>query len=239
MKTNRVNSAWRNTLLAAFCTLLVAGCASSRGYKQADKTGDSINTVRNDIANVKTAVDSSMKALDTLAASASTDPRQPYEAFAKSVDKVEAAGTTAKKDADTMRERAKAYFDQWDAQLATVQSEDIKNLAQQRKAKLQETFDKIKDASQGAKDAYPPFLANLKDLRTALGTDLTPQGIEAAKDIFAKTKSAGTDLQQSLDKLIGEMNSVAAAITAAKVKPPAKESAPPPKQTSSTTNQPS
>jgi hypothetical protein len=145
------------------------------------------------------------------------------------VDKVEAAGDIAKKDAETMRQRAKAYFDQWDAQLASVQNQEIRNLAQQRKAKLQETFGSIKDAAQGAKDAFPPFLSNLKDLRTALGSDLSAQGIEASKDIFQKTRSAGADLQQNLDKLMDEMNSVADAITAAKAKPPTKESTTPAK----------
>ncbi len=236
MKMNRPNPAGRNVLLAAFCTLLAAGCATSRGYKQADKTGEAINTVRNDVVNMKTAVDGSLKALDGLIAAASTDPRKPYEAFAKSVDKVEAAGNTAKKDADAMRERGKAYFDQWEAQLASVKSEEIRNLAQQRKATLQETFGKIKDTAQDTKDAFPLFLSDLKDLRTALSEDLTPQGIDAAKDIFLKTKNSGAELQKSLDKLIVEMNSVVAAITAAK--PPPKQSTPAPKQSSPPAKQP-
>ena len=167
MKKHTCSSLWLHAALAAFCALLVAGCGSTRGYQQADKTGEAINTVRNDVVNMKAAVDASMKALDGLAASASTDPRKAYEAYAKSVDKVEKAANTAKEHADDMRARGNDYFKNWEAQLASVKSPEIRALAQERKAKLQEAFGTIKTAAQGAKESFPPFLSDLKDLRTA------------------------------------------------------------------------
>src|SRR5262245_56142809 len=139
-------------VVAALCVAIVSGCASPKGYKQADKTGAAINTLRNDVVDIKTAVDESMKALDGLQAAASTDPRKPYETFAKSVDKVEAAANTAKKDADEMRARGAAYFQQWEAELGTVKSEEIRQLAAERKAKLQQAFDTIKTSAQAAKE---------------------------------------------------------------------------------------
>jgi hypothetical protein len=208
---------WLSAVLAMLCAVVMAGCATSKGYNQADKTGEAINTVRNDVVNIKAAVDGSMKALDQLEATASTDPRKAYEAFAKSVDKVEKAGQTAQKNADDMREKGAAYFQQWETEIGSVKNEEIRQLAQQRRAKLQETFGNIKTAAQDAKQSFPPFLDNLKDLRTALGADLTVQGIDAAKGIFTKTKSSGVELQKHLDKLVAELNSVVAAITAAKV----------------------
>jgi hypothetical protein len=210
---------WLKTLIPAFCLMVVAGCASSRGYNKADETGATIGTVRNDVANIKNAVDNSLKALDAVVASASTDPRKPYEAFAKSVDTVEAAGNTAKKDADKMRANAAAYFGQWETQMESVKNEDVKKVSQERKAKLQESFNGIKDATDDAKQSYPTFLSDLKDLRTALGSDLTAQGIESAKGVIDKTKASGAQVQQDLDKLITQMNSVSSAFTAAKVPP--------------------
>src|SRR5215510_8638663 len=168
---NKQKREWLNAVLATLCVAVVAGCASSKGYNQADKTGEAINTVRNDVVNIKTAVDGSMKALDQLEATASTDPRKAYESFAKTVDKVEKAGQTAQKNADEMRQRGAAYFQQWEAQIGSVKNEEIRQLAQQRRAKLQETFGNIKTSAQDAKQSFPPFLDNLKDLRTALSAD--------------------------------------------------------------------
>jgi hypothetical protein len=215
MKQQKQKSQLMNTALALWCVALVSGCASSAGYKQADKTGESINTLRNDVVNIKSAVDASMKALDTLEAAATTNPRKPYETFAKSVDKVEDAQQTAQKHAAQMQERGSTYFKEWESQLSNVQSEEIRKLAQERKTKLQETFGNIKTAAKDAKESFPPFLSNLKDLRTALGADLTVQGIDAGKGIFMKTKASGVEVQKHLDILVTELNSVVASITAA------------------------
>jgi len=212
-----MNIATRNLTLAAL-VLAAAGCGSTAGYKQADRTGERINTYRNDVANIKAAVDGSMKALDALAAAASTDPRKAYDKYAKSVDKVESAAETAKKNAEKMQAQGADYFKEWQAQLDTVKNEEIRALAAERKAKLQDTFANIKKVSQDAKTSFPPFLSDLKDLRTALGSDITVQGIDAAKGAFQKTRANGVEVQKNLDALVGELNSVVAAITAARAK---------------------
>jgi hypothetical protein len=216
MKTQSNKSQWLKPALAFACAALMAGCASS-GYKQADKTGEAINTLRNDVLNIKTAVDTTLKSMDDLAAAASTDPRKPYEAFAKNVDKVEAAGNKAKKNAEAMHAKGEAYFQQWEQQISQVQNEKIRQLAQERRAKLQEAFGNIKKSAADAKESFPIFLSDLKDLRTLLSTDLTVQGIAAAKGIFKKTKSEGQDVQKHLDAVEAELNTVVAAITAAKI----------------------
>lgn len=217
MKTQNKKSQWLKPTLALFCAALMAGCASSSGYKQADKTGEAINTLRNDVLNIKTSVDASLKAMDDLAAAASTDPRKAYEAFAKSVTQVENAGNKAKKNAEAMQGQGDKYFQQWETQIASVQNEKIRELAKERKAKLQEAFANIKKSAQGAKETFPPYLSDLKDLRTLLSTDLTVQGISSAKSIFKKTKSEGLEVKKNLDELEAELNTVVAAITAAKM----------------------
>ena len=65
---------------------------------------------------------------------------------------------------------------------------------------------------------FIPWLADLKDLQKYLGNDLTIGGIDAAKDLIAKTKAHGLTVQQSLDKVIAELNTVVATITPAKKK---------------------
>ena len=55
------------------------GRGTTAGYKQADKTGERINTFRNDVAQVKGAVEGSLKALSALASVTSRASRR-YEA---------------------------------------------------------------------------------------------------------------------------------------------------------------
>lgn len=198
--------------------LLLAGAnATAAGYKLADKVGKGIAECRDEVVDVKKAVDTAMAALDKIVAQAAVDPRKAFKEFDKSVPKIESAAAKARKRADEMREKGKEYFTTWEKELAEVNDPKIRELAQQRKEKLQSTFDNIKTHLTPAKEQFNTWLTNCKDLQKYLNQDLTIAGIDAAKDLFAKTKTDGMALQQTLDKVITELNSVVAAITPSKV----------------------
>ena len=207
------------TILLNLLTLAVAvgfsGCASS-GYQQADKTGEGIADFREAIVEAKQSVDGAMASLSKTSETAATDPRKAFEAYSKSVDKVEDARAKAKSRADDVKAQGAAYFKQWEKQLAEIANPDIRKMAEDRKAKLNETFAKVAPLLEQAKSDFDPFLSDLKDLRTFLSNDLTVTGVDAAKGIIKKTRATGTKVQSSLDELIAEMNSIAATLTPAK-----------------------
>lgn len=203
---------------AGTALLLIGTTANAAAYKLADKVGASISEFRDDIVTVKKELDASLAALDNVVAQATVDPRKPYEAFKKSVPKVDSAAAKAKKQAESMKARGQEYFKQWEKELANVSDPEVRKLADERKSTLQATFAKIKETTEPARDQFQPFLAGLKDLQVFLGQDLTIAGINAAKDPIAKTKADGAAVQQTLDKVIAELNTVVATITPAKAK---------------------
>jgi len=199
--------------------LLLAGSgASAAGYKLADKVGADIAEFRDEIVDVKKAVDTTMAALDKIVAQATVDPRKAFKAFDNSVPKIDSAAAKAKKRADDMKERGKQYFDKWEKDLAGVNNPEVRKLAEERKANLQATFGNIKTTMEPARDQFTAWLAPLKDLQKYLSQDLTISGIDAAKELIAKSKQEGMAVQLTLDKVIAELNTVVATITPAKVK---------------------
>jgi predicted nucleic acid-binding Zn-ribbon protein len=202
-------------LLTAGVGWLLVGCKTS-GYKQADKTGEGIASFREEILNGKKAIDQTMAALDQVATTAATDPRKAYEQFSKSVSNLESTANKIRKRGQDMREQGKAYFTQWEQQLAQVKNPEIQQLATQRKAKLQEAFDNIKTVAEPLKNQFDPWMSDLKDLQTYLANDLTVTGVDAAKSLFKKAQTGGLEVQKSMDALIAELNSISASITAAK-----------------------
>jgi hypothetical protein len=60
-------------------------------------------------------------------------------------------------------------------------------------------------------------MSDLKDLQRYLSQDLTIAGIDAAKDLFTRTTGEGMEVQKSMDALLVELNTIAAALTPAKV----------------------
>jgi hypothetical protein len=216
MKTVKRIPAFTAMALGLASLLLATPAANAAGYKLADKVGNGIAECRDEIVDVKKAVDTSMAALDKITAQAAVDPRKAFKEFDKSVPKIDSAAAKARKRAEDMRARGKEYFTNWEKGLAEVSDPQVRQLAAERKAKLQGIFDNIKTSLEPAKEQFNSWLTNCKDLQKYLNQDLTISGIDAAKDLFAKTKTDGIALQQTLDKVIGELNSVVATITPAK-----------------------
>jgi hypothetical protein len=209
----------RSILTFIAIATLVSGCATAPSYQKAETTGTSINEYREEVVNVKMAVDISMAYLDQTVETAATDPRQAFGAFEKSVDGLEDAWTKAGKRAETVKAEGDAYFKKWEEELATINNPEIHKMAEERKAKLTEIFGKIGPLSEKAKESFDPFLADLKDLRVFFRQDLTVAGVDAAKSTITNTREEGGKLQTVLEDLIAEMDPIAAAFTPAKAAP--------------------
>ncbi len=215
MKSNK-QATFTLALAVAVAGALLTGCGTTSGYKQADKTGAGIAEFRDEVVKGKNAIDATMKALGDVATSANTDPRKAFEQFSKQVANLESTAADIRKRAQSMKEQGQAYFKHWEQQLAEVNNPEIRTLAAQRKAKLQEAFDSIRKYSEPLKAQFEPWLSDLKDLQKYLSTDLTIAGVDAAKDLFTKTTNGGLEVQKSMDALVAELNTVAATITPAK-----------------------
>jgi hypothetical protein len=214
MTYKKIVSLGTATLAAA---LLMNACGTTSGYKQADKTGAGIAEFRDEIVNGKKAIDATMKSLSDIAATANTNPRKAFEQYSKDVANLESTAAKIRKRAQDMKVQGQAYFKKWEQELATVNNPEIRALAEQRKAKLQETFDSIRKYTEPLKAQFDPWMSDLKDLQKYLGNDLTIAGVDAAKGLFNKTTNEGLEVQKSMDALVAELNTIAATITPASV----------------------
>lgn len=200
----------------ATAQLITATTASAAGYKLADKVGASIAEFRDEIVTIKKDVDITLAALDKVVTTAVTDPRSAFKDFDKAVPRIEDSAKKAKKRAEDIKARGRAYFQAWEKELGTVNNAEIRKLAEERKAKLQATFDGIRTSMEPVRDQFNTWLADLKDLQKYLSNDLTIGGIDAAKELIGKAKTEGHGVQQSMDKVIGELNTIVATLTPAK-----------------------
>ena len=203
------------TMLAA--AALLSGCGTTSAYKQAEKTGAGIASFRAEVVNANKTIDATMRSLDDIAATANTNPRGAFARFSKNVKNLESTAAKMGKRSLSMQQKGQAYFRQWEQELATVNNPEVRRLAEQRKAKLQETFATIRKYTEPLKAQFDPWMSDLKDLQKYLSQDLTIAGIDSAKALFAKTTSEGVEVQKSMDALVAELNTVAAALTPAKV----------------------
>lgn len=203
------------SLLGVAAVAAFFGCSSS-GYQQADKTSDVIAEFRSEIVNGKNAIDATMISLSQISETAATDPRKAFEQYSKDLAKLESSASRLRSISQDVKAQGKTYFASWEKQLAEVKNPEIRNLALERKEKLQLNFDVIRQNVEPLKAKFDLWMSDLKDFQKYLGNDLTVAGVSAAKNIQAKTINEGRDVQKSLDTLVNELNTVVASITPAK-----------------------
>lgn len=197
---------------------LVFGCATT-GTKHVDKLGAGFDDFRNEVINMKKAVNHSMGLLDQTVEDADKDPRKAFKEFSKSLDQIEKARQKADKRAADVKAAGDTYFKEWEKQLASMNNPEIRQVAEERKEKLNEIFGNLGPLVEQTNNDFDSFFSDLKDLRAFLSQDLTIAGVDAAKGIIENTRESGDKVDQSLDDLITDMNSINAAITPGKAAP--------------------
>jgi hypothetical protein len=157
-------------------------------------------------------VDATMRALDEISAQAHRDPRAAYAAFAKAVHRLEVDSMKVRARAQAMRVRGDAYFEHWETYLATVKNGEVRQLAVEHRPELKQSFEQAHLASQQVREVFRPFLSDLQKLRAVLEADPCLARIDAQKGLILAAKDKGRQVQQGLDRILAEMNSMTATL---------------------------
>ena len=199
-------------LAAVLCasTLVMSGCSSSRGYKRAEATSNSIDAMRAEILSGKDQIQATVDAMNDVVASASSDPRPAYETFTKEYGKTQKQAGKASKRAATIRKKGAAYFKAWETEFEKVASPELRKSFEQRKADLQDEYAKIQAFSKGLKKDFETFMSNLNDVNIVLGVDLTSKGIASTSDYVKEATTTAVSINKRLDQYIKVLDRVAA-----------------------------
>jgi chromosome segregation ATPase len=193
--------------LVAFAVVALgfAGSGCSSGYKAGSQTSESIMTAAQKLEDGRVQIDKVTVSLDKLAnASAGSDLRPLFKDYSANVDKLDSIAKDLKKRADEMRAKGQAYFKEWDKEIADIHNEDIKSRSTQRRAEVEQAFQRINDKSQTLKNEYQPLMSDLQDIRTALNNDLTPGGIATIKPIAERVRSEAISVKDAAGAVADE-----------------------------------
>jgi hypothetical protein len=184
------------------------GCATT-------ETAPKIPTPRADFIEYRQIVvqsmnlmDATLRSLDEISVQAHGDPRPAYAAFAKAVHRIEVDSIKMRARTHAMRARGDAYFEHWEEYLATVKNGQVRKLAEEHRPELKQSFEQVQLAAQQVREVFRPFLSDLQKLRAVLEADPTLARIDAQKALLLAAKDKGRQVQQGLDRILAEMNSM-------------------------------
>jgi hypothetical protein len=220
MKTSCIKSFTTNLALAAAVTVM-AGCASST-YDKGAATSASLQSAADAVAHTSTSVTDVLGALNNLTFKSQGDLRKQYDALVSATSKLDKSIATLGTKADSMRAAAAAYSQNWSNQLATIVSDELRKRSADRMNEVTAQLKEMDANYLGVKNSFAPFISDLKDIQTYLGTDLTTGGLATIKDVVSKTKVDAVPLRDSIKKLQASFSNLSAALSPVLPTPSAK-----------------
>lgn len=209
--------AYAQIVVPVFAAALLTGC-SSANYEKGAATGAGLQACADRIGQGQVKIDTALKSLNELVNNPGNLPDQ-FKAYSAAVSDLDSSDKDVQSKVSAMRSKGNEYVKTWDAQTAQIKNEDIKQRSVERKAELQQKFTQIKMSYTEASTQFKPFLSDLKDIQTALATDLTTSGVSSIKGAAAKANKDSVPLKASFDKLAGQFRELGASL--ASTPPPA------------------
>jgi uncharacterized phage infection (PIP) family protein YhgE len=202
----------------ALCTTLtaslaiLAGCASS-SYDKSAATGTALQATATEIYQGNAQLTQVLASLNNLVERPQADLRPQFDKFTADLDKLQSLAEDVNDKATDMQAKGADYFKDWNQQLATIKNEDVRARSAKRAKEVEAKFFAINGSFQEAKTAFKPFMSDLQDIKTALGNDLTPTGIDTIKKTVAQANKEAKPLKKSISKLGDDFKSLGVAMS--------------------------
>jgi hypothetical protein len=191
---------FKSLLSAALFVLAAAGC-SSPSYQKAENASSSLEDAAKVIRKGNGQIDAVLFAMSSLVNSPAADLKPQFEKFDSAVNTLESLSKEVNKESVAMQTQGADYFRNWDLELAKIQNEDIRARSTERKNTVAARFEKLRAGYVQTRTDFAPLMSDLKDIRTALATDLTTGGLASIKGSANEAQANVAPLRVSLSRL--------------------------------------
>jgi hypothetical protein len=192
--------------IVACLTLASLTACKTATYDRGDAAARSLQNAAAEVQIESRYLTFTMSALEDLVKKPAADLRPQFKQFSKNLDRLEACARRNEKAAESTYLKHAAYFRSWDRQITNMNYEVVRSRSETRRTEVTERFNAVNRRYYEARTTMQPVLAYLNDIRRALGSDLTPAGIEAAKPIVANAADNAKKVQVALAKLTDELS---------------------------------
>lgn len=211
MRTNEVKATGTSVLrgLLALTAVCLLGCHSP-GYKKSEVAAGGLQSAASEVQAEIRALELTMGTLNDMLNAPQPDLKVQYKRFSSSLDAFIANSRRAEATGRVMQEKNQAYLQAWDKQISTINYEVVRNASVNRRNEVSNHVDSLTQRYAETHAVVGPLIAYLSDIRTALGSDLTPGGLESVKNIVNHAGENSGKVQTALAKLADELNTSSA-----------------------------
>ncbi len=200
-------------------TLCLSACTAT-GYKKSGAAAVSMQTAAAEVQEENKALEQALTALKELVNEPEADLRRPFVHFSTAVDRLAAAARKTESTGARMAQQNSVYLAAWDKQLQAIEFEHVRDLSQSRRTEVGNHFDAVKQRYAESQQAVGPLIMYLKDIRTALDSDLTANGLESLKGVVENAGVNAGKVQTALTALTDELSASSAKLSSVALQKP-------------------
>jgi hypothetical protein len=197
-------------LLLAICLGLLSACVTEKAPAGPGSLSG-VREYKEITAQSRTAVLTVLRSLDQMAAEPWPCPPKVAAAFSEELSRLEVGSIRVRARVQAIQARGDAYFADWSQAIAQIKDARVRDLAERCHPELQESYARIKSASQEAREVFRLFLGNLRALRIQLENGST--GGAAPTDLIRTGHDEAEKLLQILDVINNELQSITTRLT--------------------------
>lgn len=167
--------------------------------------------MKSELAQTLSQIDTTVAKLEVL--SVATDLKQPSKDAVAAIDSLDTSTQAVKKRAQDMRDRGASYFDAWEAQLKTISTPEVADIAGKRRDELATDYADVLTSMQESRAAFDPFWTQMQSIRTAVDDGLTPDGQKNLVDQVKSLKEMAATLRSRVEVTSAKLNLVSVIYT--------------------------
>ncbi len=203
-------------LSLAAAGMMLAGCATNDSNRDAPRPRNGIAEYQKIAADAQNSMQKALDALNQVSTHTVPVPPRAVRAYSDAVERLEVESVRVRARSQAMQARGKAYFENWQENLARVKDAKVRALAQEHRGDLEQSFDRILLASRQTRQVFDQFLSGLRQVRTALEKDPKTMAAESTKALAQATELQGRQVEQGLAGIRNELNQMTQMLTPAK-----------------------
>ncbi len=199
-------------VLVLCLSVLLCSCATT-GYQRASRTRSAIHDARAVTVHIQQEINTALLALQNLSFQETVDLRAPYGSFSAAVTSLDVQVDRLANRSRAIQRMSDAYVWAWEKELGLYRGPAIRKRSAERRGAVMESFQKISQQLQTVDQLLRPLLADLKDMRLYLSTDLTVAGVTSALELAVHIAKQATVAAPHLQSLHAELGRVGAELS--------------------------
>jgi ABC-type transporter Mla subunit MlaD len=209
----------RPGLRSALLFVLAAGLAGCHGpgYRKSDVAAVNTQEAATDVQAEIRDLDLATSALSELVNQPAADAKPQFQRFSTALDQLSDSAKRAASSVERMGRKRTAYFEVWDKEIAAIKDEEVRRRSQSRREEVRQQFETVSRRSDETQKALQPGISYLSDIRKALSTDLTRNGLASMQPMVARANESAATARTSLTQLATDLDALSARTSSSRV----------------------